>query len=226
MTKNVFVVEGLPGVGKSYFCEILQQEIQHRMTNADVHFFEERDSDHPFHCSEDDIARDIWSIDYRDCFRIVETKCHAFFSEAYRADDVYIFDCGLLQRPLFYSMILSDFSEEEALGHLLGLRRNYESLPHQSIYLESRNYMRDFESIYRSRGSDYRTHVERVWNNSRYGRKHNLSGVDGATRVLAHFRDLRERFLHRLDSSPVILDNTAKEPDILRTGARGILGAT
>jgi broad-specificity NMP kinase len=79
MTKNVFVVEGLPGVGKSYFCEILQQEIQHRMTNADVHFFEERDSDHPFHCSEDDIARDIWSIDYRDCFRIVETKCHAFF---------------------------------------------------------------------------------------------------------------------------------------------------
>ena len=49
MTKNIFIVEGLPGVGKSYFCEILQQEIQKKTRNKKLLFFEERDFDHPFH---------------------------------------------------------------------------------------------------------------------------------------------------------------------------------
>ena len=81
MTKNVFIVEGLPGVGKSYFCEILQQEIRDKTGNTEILFFEERDTDHPFHCSEDDVTDDIWSIDYRDFFRLVEVKCQEVFSE-------------------------------------------------------------------------------------------------------------------------------------------------
>ena len=61
MTKNIFIVEGLPGVGKSYFCEILQQEIRDKTGNKRILFFEERDIDHPFHCTNNDIANDIWS---------------------------------------------------------------------------------------------------------------------------------------------------------------------
>ena len=223
MTKNIFIVEGLPGVGKSCFCEILQQEIRERTEKRRTLFFEERDMDHPFHIAEKDIANDIWSIDYRDCIRIVEKKCSNFFAETYRTDENYIFDCGLLQRPLFYSMIMSGFSEEATFSHLLEMYGNYENLPCQLFYLESRNFVSDFESIYRSRGSDYRESIESVWNNSRYGMEKKLKGLEGAMEVLRYFKELRERFLYKLDSSPVIIDNTVKKPDIIRNKIREIL---
>ena len=223
MTKNIFIVEGLPGVGKSYFCEILQQGIRDKTGIKKIFFFEERDVDHPFHHSKNDIANDIWSIDYRDCISIVENKCHDFFGETYKTNEIYIFDCGLLQRPLFFSMILSDFSEEEAFSHLLKMYGNYSNLPCQLFYLESRNYIGDFESIYRSRGSDYRDSIERVWNNSAYDIENKLKGLGGAMEILEYFKELKESFLRKLNLSPVIIDNTTKEPDKIRNEIEQIL---
>ena len=223
MTNNIFIVEGLPGVGKSYFCEILQQEINDKVENIGTHFFEERDLDHPFHISGNDIANDIWSVDYRDCLGIVENKCKNFFVETYKSEESYIFDCGLLQRPLFYSMIMSDFSEDATFSHLVKMYGNYENLPCQLFYLESRNFVSDFESIYRSRGSDYRDSIESVWNNRRYGIAGKLKGLEGAIDVLRYFKKLKERFLRKLDLSPIVIDNTAKKPDVIRNKIREIL---
>jgi hypothetical protein len=216
MTKNILIVEGLPGVGKSYFCEILQREIRKISRCKKPHFFEERDFDHPFHIAPADVANDIWSIDYRDCISLVENKCANFFTDIYRSEETYIFDCGLLQRPLFYSLIMSDFAEEEIFSHLHTMYGNYEKLPCQQFYLESRDHMSDFESIYRSRGSGYRDSIESVWNNSRYGMERGLKGLEGALEVLEYFKELKERFLYKLDLSPVIVDNTAKEPEKIR----------
>lgn len=216
MIKNIFIVEGLPGVGKSYFCEILQQEIRDKMGNIKILFFEERDADHPFHHSNNDITSDIWSIDYRDCLRTVENKCHDFFSKTYKTDEIYIFDCGLLQRPLFFSMILGNLSEEETFSHILKMYGNYENLPCQLFYLESSNFISDFKSIYGSRDSDYRDHIESVWNNSKYGMGKKLKGLEGAIEVLIYFKELQKRFLHKLNLLPAIIDNTVKYPDIIR----------
>ena len=216
MIKNIFIVEGLPGVGKSYFCEILQQEIRDKTGNKKIFFFEERDMDHPFHHSKNDIANDIWSIDYRDCISIVENKCHVFFGETYKTDEIYIFDCGLLQRPLFFSMIINNLSEEATFSHLRNMYGNYENLPCQLFYLESRNFVSDFRSIYRSRGSDYRDSIESVWNKSKYGMEKKLKGLEGAIEVLKYFKELKERFLYKLNLLPVIIDNTVKKPDIIR----------
>lgn len=223
MTKNIFIVEGLPGVGKSYFCEILQQEIGEITRSKKVTFFEERDYDHPFHIAPDDIANDIWSIDYRNCISIVEQKCSSFFKETYRTNEIYIFDCGLLQRPLFYSMIMSGFSEEATFSHLLRMYGNYKNFPCQLFYLESRNFKSDFESIYRSRGSDYRHSIERVWNNSKYGMRRKLKGLAGAMDVLVYSREIKDIFLQRLNLSPITIDNTVKEPSMIRNKIREIL---
>lgn len=220
MTKNIFIVDGLPGVGKSYFCEALQQEIRDK---ARIQFFEERDNEHPFHISEDETDKDIWSIDYRDYIDIVESKCENFFSQEYESEAIYIFDCGLLQRPIFYSMILSDFSEEETYSHLLTMHEHYENLPYQTVFLRSRNFISDFESIYRNRNSDYRDSIERVWNNSEYGMERKLKGLEGATEILKYFKELKEGFLRKLNLSPVIIDNTVKEPDMIRSRIREIL---
>ena len=223
MTKNIFIVEGLPGVGKSFFCEILQQVIIDKTGNKKILFFEERDIDHPFHCSKNDTTNDIWSIDYRDCIRIVENKCHDFFDKTYKTDEIYIFDGGLLQRPLFYSMIISKLSEETTFSHLLKMYGNYENLPCQLFYLESRNFMNDFKSIYRSRDYDYKDHIESVWNNSKYGMEKKLKGLEGAMEVLKYFKELKERFLYKLNLLPVIIDNTVKKPDIIRNKIKEIL---
>ena len=223
MIKNIFIVEGLPGVGKSYFCEILQQEIRDKTGNKKIFFFEERDMDHPFHHSKNDIANDIWSIDYRDCISIVENKCHVFFGETYKTDEIYIFDCGLLQRPLFFSMILGNLSEEETFSHLRNLYGNYEKLPYQLFYLESRNIVSDFKSIYRSRNSEYRDHIEHVWNNSQYGMGKKLKGLEGALEVLQYIKELKERIIYKLDLEPVIVDNTEKKPEMIRNTIQEIL---
>lgn len=223
MTKNIFIVEGLPGVGKSYFCEILHQEIRDISGNTEIRLYEERDTNHPFHCSEDDITNDIWSIDYRDCIKIVENKCNKFFADTYKTKEIYIFDCGLLQRPIFYSMIMSNFSEEATFSHLLRMYENYKNLPCQLFCLESRNILDDFESIYRSRGSDYRDHIESVWNNSKYGMEKKLKGLEGAIEVLKYFKELKERFLYKLNLELVIIDNTEKKPDIIRNKIKTIL---
>ena len=223
MTKNIFIVEGLPGIGKTYFCEILLQEIQNRAGNKNIRFFEERDIDHPFHHSENDVTDDIWSIDYRDCISIVENKCHDFFSKTYRTDEIYIFDCGLLQRPIAFSMIISNLSEETTLSHLLKMYGNYGNLPWQLFYLESKNYLSDFKSIYKSRDSDYRNHIESVWNNGQYGKKKKLKGLDGALDVLQYFKELKERFIAKLNLEPVIIDNTPKKTEILRDTIQEIL---
>ena len=223
MTNNIFIVEGLPGVGKSYFCEILQQEIRKKTRNKKTLFFEERDFDHPFHIAPNDIVNDIWSIDYRDCISIVEKKCRAFFSMKYESEAIYIFDCGPLQRPIFYSMIMGGLSEERTFSHLLRLHQNYENLPHRFVFLESRKFMSDFESIYSRRGSDYRESIERVWNNSRYGMEYSPEGLEGAMKVLVYFKKLKERFLRKLNLSPVIIDNTAKDPDFITNKIEEIL---
>ena len=83
--------------------------------------------------------------------------------------------------------------------------------------------MSDFESIYRSRGSDYRDSIESVWNNSKYGMENKLKGLEGSMEVLEYFKELKERFLHKLNLSPVIIDNTVKEPDIIRNKIKEIL---
>lgn len=223
MTSNIFIVEGLPGVGKSYFCDIMQQEIRKKTRSKSILFMEERDFDHPFHIAPTDISNDIWSVDYRDCISIVEKKCKNFFRAKYSAEEIYIFDCGLLQRPLFYSMIMSGLSEEATFSHLLTLYSNYENLPFQLFYIESRNFKSDFESIYRNRGSDYRDSIERVWNSSRYGTERKLKGLEGAIELLEYFKVLKERFLHKLCLSPIIIDNTVKEPDIIRIKVKEIL---
>ena len=147
----------------------------------------------------------------------------SFFGETYKTDEIYIFDCGLLQRPLFFSMILSNFTEEETFSHLLKIYRNYDNLPCQLFYLKSRNYISDFKSIYRSRGSDYRDSIESVWNNSKYGMGKKLKGLEGAMEVLKYFKGLKERFLYKLNLEPVIIDNTVKKQDIIRNKIKGIL---
>ena len=86
--------------------------------------------------------------------------------------------------------------------------------------------MCDFESIYMSRGPDYQDHIECVWNNSRYGTKQKLKGLEGATQMLAYFKELKIRVLKNLDLRPVIIDNTAKDPRVLRDIARELLGTT
>ena len=93
---------------------------------------------------------------------------------------------------------------------------NYENLPCQLFYLESRNFVSDFRSIYRSRDSDYRDSIESVWNKSKYGMEKKLKGLEGAIEVLKYFKELQERFLCKLNLSPVIIDNTVKKPDIIR----------
>jgi hypothetical protein len=92
VTKNIFIVEGLPGVGKAYFCGLLQQEILKIAGNRKILFFEKRDVLHPFHISESDIDNDIWSIDYRDCISIIENKCRTLFSMNSEAEAIYVFD--------------------------------------------------------------------------------------------------------------------------------------
>lgn len=223
MTESIFIVEGLPGVGKSFFCEVLQREIRRKLGSRRIHYFEERDEGHPFHCASSDIGSDIWSTDYRDCMGIVEDKCRAFFGGRYRDDEIYIFDCGLLQRPLFHSMIISGLSEQATCSHLLKMHENYAGFPHRIFYLKSGNYVDDFESIYESRGSDYRDHIERAWNGGAYGTGNRLKGLAGAVEVLKYFKELKERFADRLDLSPAIIDNTVKEPRAVRDAVRGLL---
>ena len=216
MANNIFIVEGLPGVGKSYFCELLQQKIKDKTGNKNIRFFEERDIDHPFHHSENDVTDDIWTINYRDCISIVAKKCHDFFSKTYKTNVIYIFDCGLLQRPIAFSKIICNLSEEITFGHLSKMYGNFSSLPSQLFYLESANYVSDFESIYKSRGSDYRDSIESVWNKSEYGIEKKLKGLDGAIKVLQYFKELKERYLNKLNLEPVIIDNTVKNTEILR----------
>jgi hypothetical protein len=223
VSKNLFIVEGLPGVGKSFFCEALQQELRDSSGTEKIHFFEERDWDHPFHISPDDVTNGIWSVDYREFIGAVEKKCHNFFADTYAADDIYIFDCALLQRPIYYSMIIGDLSEEATFSHVRRLYGNLENLPYQVFYLESREFLRDFEFIYRDRGPEYRDFIERTWTNSKFGTEHELQGLEGAMEVLKYFKELKERFLFRLNLSPVIIDNTAKKPDVVRNRIREAL---
>jgi hypothetical protein len=60
-------------------------------------------------------------------------------------------------------MIMGGLSEEATFSHLLKLHGNYENLPYKLVFLESRNFMSDFESIYSRRGSDYRDSIDMVW---------------------------------------------------------------
>lgn len=43
-----------------------------------------------------------------------------------------------------------------------------------------------------------------------------LKGLEGAMEVLKYFKELKERFIYRLNLLPVIVDNTVKKPDIIR----------
>ena len=225
MAKNIFIVEGLPGVGKSNFCGILQQELSDAVGAEKIHFFEERDWDHPFHISPNDVTDDIWSVDYRDFMGVVEDKCHGFFAETYVADEIYIFDCALLQRPIYYSMVIGDISEEATFSHVRRLYGNLENLPCDVLYLLSREFLRDFEFIYRDRGPEYRDSIERFWNNGKFGTERELQGLEGAIEVLKHVKELKERFLFRLNLSPIVIDNTAKQPDVVRNRIRDVLRA-
>ena len=225
MLKNIFIVEGLPGVGKSYFCGVLQQELRNTDGTKTIHFFEERDWDHPFHISPNDVTNDIWSVDHGDFIGIVEDKCDSFFAETYVPDEIYIFDCALLQRPIYYSMIIGDISEEATFSHVRRLYGYLKNLPCQVFYLESREFLGDFEFIYRDRGPEYRDSIERFWNNGKFGTEQELQGLEGAIEVLKYVKEIKERFLFKLNLSPVVIDNTAKKPDVVRKSIRDVLRA-
>ncbi len=53
-----------------------------------------------------------------------------------------------------------------------------------------------------------------------------LIGLEGAMRLLAYFKELKERFMHRLVLSPAIIDNTAKDPESIRSRIREMIGTT
>lgn len=132
-------------------------------------------------------------------------------SFAQSAQDVYVFNCVLLQNPMCETMMRFNMPQEQSLEYIRSICEIIAPLDPVAIYLRRSDPARDITAALPERGQDWLDGVTEYHCSGGYGRAHALHGFEGYIAALKERQRRELAILERLPVRSFIIDEDDRE---------------
>lgn len=126
-------------------------------------------------------------------------------------DDVFVFNCVLLQNPMCETMMRFNFPQEKSLEYIQEICGIIRPLEPVVIYLKCSDISSRIKSALPERGDEWLNSVVDYHCNGGYGKAHGLSGYDGYISALEERQRRELEFLPQLPVNYLILDDPQRD---------------
>lgn len=144
------------------------------------------------------------ALDWETERPVMLRKWRSFAENA--GDEVYVFNCVLLQNPMCETMMRFDFPPEKSLEYIKEISDIIRPLEPVVIYLKSTDAAGQIRAALPERGEEWLSAVTDYHCNGGYGRAHGLSGFEGYISALEERQRRELSFLKELPVKSVVLE--------------------
>ncbi len=155
---------------------------------------------------------DVYELSFEQNAELIVQRWSQFAEEAARQQAIYIFECCFIQNPLTVGLVKHNVPKEAILRYVRRLEQAVRRLDPVIIYIDQENVDRTFRKAVKERPDSWSEGFIGYYTGQGYGRSRGLTGVEGTVEVLRHKRELALEIVDALQSSKLILNNTAYDP--------------
>lgn len=156
---------------------------------------------------------DIYELPFDRHVELIADKWSEFANKAVKDNKVYIFECCFIQNPLTIGMVKYNKQKENIINYVMRLVNIIEHLDPVLFYVNQDNLEFSFKKAVKERSTDWSKGFVDYYTNQGYGKEHNLSGIEGAIKVLEARRNMELEIIDRLKMKKEIINNTKYEID-------------
>lgn len=219
---NLWLIEGLPGSGKSTFAEkmcALKEGVFYSEVNAahpvdllEVYWVSEQPSHGTildeiidgwlvrYDEGEERVGTDVYELPFALHTRIMCERWRRYVKKLEQEERDVIFECALLQNPFTIGMVAQDVSLEAIETYVQEVSSILKPIEPTIVYLELNDVARIFPVVYNERPIEWKQGFVEYYTTGAYALKRNLVGVPGTIAVLG---DRQRRELTLLDRTPL-----------------------
>lgn len=133
------------------------------------------------------------------------------FAESVSPDEIYVFNCVLLQNSMCETMMRFGFDQSVSAGYIGGICGIIKPLEPFVVYLKNKNIRADIEKTIPERGTDWLNGVIDYHCNGGYGREHHLSGFDGYIAALEERQKRELEILRSLSIQHTVMEDPGRD---------------
>lgn len=156
---------------------------------------------------------DIYELPFDRHVELIADKWSEFANKAVKDNKVYIFECCFIQNPLTIGMVKHNRQKENIINYVMRLAKIIENSDPVLFYVNQDNLEFSFKKAVKERSTDWSKGFVDYYTNQCYGKEHNLSGIEGAIKVLEARRNMELEIIDRLKMKKEIINNTKYEID-------------
>lgn len=219
---NLWLIEGLPGSGKSTFAEkmcalkegVFYSEVDaaHPVDLLEVYWVSEQPSHGTildeikdgwlvrYDEEEERVGTDVYELPFALHTRIMCERWRRYVKKLEQEERDVIFECALLQNPFTIGMVAQDVSLEAIETYVQEVSSILKPIEPTIVYLELNDVARIFPVVYNERPIEWKQGFVEYYTTGAYALKRNFVGVPGTIAVLG---DRQRRELTLLDRIPL-----------------------
>ncbi|WP_214734299.1 hypothetical protein [Exiguobacterium sp. s154] len=226
---RLWLIEGLPGSGKSTFAEMLQDkqngkfysevDASHPVDVHDVYWVEEKPSTGRildeieggwlvrYDDGEERPGTDVYELPFALHTRIMCERWRRYVQKVEREEQDVIFECALLQNPFTIGMVSQDVPLADMEAYVQEVADILKPIDPMVVYLALNDVARIFPIVYDERPMEWQGGFVEYYTSGAYGVNHSREGVVGTIEILVERQRRELELLERLPLRHVQIQN-------------------
>lgn len=226
---RLWLIEGLPGSGKSTFAERLRDkrngkfysevDASHPVDMHDVYWVEEKPSTGRildeiekgwlvrYDGDEEPIGTDVYELPFALHTRIMCERWRRYVQKVEREEQDVIFECALLQNPFTIGMVSQDVPLADMEAYVQEVADILKPIDPMVVYLALNDVAHIFPIVYDERPMGWQSGFVEYYTSGAYGVNHSREGVVGTIEILVERQRCELELLERLPLRHVQIQN-------------------